>query len=454
MFGEQLNSATPLQSNAPRTPISQIRSSSKPISKVRLASKSTSQISSDVEHTPDTPLYYSVKQTQYNTHVSEVDQTRMQVDSIFRLIFSYTWVIKDFQDFFKNPNGSEIYSDRFTSSPFYSATRTSGIDEFPDLRYSWRLVLYPNDILLQEKNFISVFLLSYPSDLERRNSLSKIVRVGFDLYRVEGDSIDRNNSTSDSMMRLLKSHQPSTEVFYLGDETTRHGIRRFSDFGSIFPDNNTNKSTSIAIRVNFYHVDEVMDVMSRSKNIEPDYLELFNNPVHSDIIFQLDCGKQIYAYSEFLAKKSRFLKELFGQVIVDIGKKNIGAKRIMIRDAEYDHFRIMIYFAYTGKFEQKHGKLSFDDLLHLIRLAQSFEFRDFENEVLERLGNIINLDNWSDILKVSRRVCSDELKYKVLRFVSENWNQVRGTQKMRGLINLDDFELTEELFWARFVNYR
>ncbi|CAG8453904.1 10931_t:CDS:2 [Diversispora eburnea] len=331
----------------------------------------------------------------------------------------------DFQDFFKNSRGHEIYSDRFSSpsETFQSPSTTNP-------GFSWRL----NQVT--DMNYKS----NEKIDLNCTSTSSN-------------EKIDEK----DSEMILLRSIPPSTEMYFPDDvrELTSHGIKNFCDFETIFPEKNFDQSITLVIIINFYklEIEEINNIDDDSENMNGNFIESFNNPICSDILFNLDCGSKIYAKSEFLAMKSPFFKKLFdGEVTFQ--EVEAGVKRVFIKNTKYDYFRLVIYFAYTGKIESlEEQNLSYDDLIQLLMMAQSFEYKEFGNEITLRLGNIINLENWDEILLINKRIGCSELKCKVLKFINENWNQIRDINWIKKFVDLDDFELIEEIFEAKFFKH-
>ncbi|CAG8715377.1 4807_t:CDS:1 [Dentiscutata erythropus] len=345
-----------------------------------------------------------------------------------KLIFSYDWLIKNFKRLYKDENNAELHSDEFISPP--STTRHSIEDpniNLLDPGTPWRIKLKSSN----EQSYLSLFIFYCQNKFDDDNEIySRMVRIGVELFLS-----DSTNQTT-----LIKSYPPQGHYTRKANENTHYyRIQQFCDSKIIF-DNNAIHDAHILIRTNFYCPNFGLITYNPINNTIPKFHTSFesdfNNEESSDIIFLFDCNNRIYASSLILGLRSTFFQRCFN--------KHRKPQTIEVQNVRHEHFNILIYFIYTGKFPEE-LVLSWDVSKNLIRLANMYEVKQLEEFVALEMEKLINADLWDEILQISLRIGNERLKACALSYIRQNWNNLVKTQKMNALLLCDNHTMVNEL---------
>lgn len=107
-------------------------------------------------------------------------------------------------------------------------------------------------------------------------------------------------------------------------------------------------------------------------------------------------------------------------------------KTIPIKHMEYTTFRSILYYLYTGKLEDG---LEFDVLKDVYSKADMLNLEKFEEMVADRIADMVDLDNWDEILILAWEVRDSRLKEAALNYAVTKWNDIRDGENMKRVMN-------------------
>ncbi|CAG8666989.1 11411_t:CDS:2 [Funneliformis caledonium] len=312
-------------------------------------------------------------------------------DDFFHLT-SYIWIVKDFQDVYSHMETSQfILSERFYSP---STPLTKEGQEKKDDNI-WRFLLYPRGKVGVPKEHMSLFLFPLPNEYDKQRRIFYRQAI----YRIE--IFVNNNETCTNI---------SSIHFYYDRENT---IEICS------PENNPNES------------------IIPSSSFE----NYFNDDSFSDITFKFNCGSEIRASRLVLAMKSSYFKALFQG-----NWKESKSPVISIKDVNFECFKRMIYFLYSGRLD---NELSFEELKDLYIEADVRDISDLKREGSKRIVRLVDETSWDEILLMGWQTKNLEMKEAGLKYFSENWMNIKNSDKMNNIISNANFDWLDELFRAK-----
>ncbi|CAG8450145.1 3389_t:CDS:2 [Diversispora eburnea] len=235
--------------------------------------------------------------------------------------------------------------------------------EYKQFSYTWVVKDFQN--LYADKNVnthISLYLAPVQSLYERQNNItSRIAKWRFEIYRIN------NEESGDQMAGLTKlvCHQDVIqEKFTFFSEEPNWGIVKFCDFNTISTNLNSNpmEKVDLVFRVHFLDKNENFSTTDDSidnLNIDlllklgPSLKNYFNNEKFSDVEFTFsDTEEKLRASKIVLASRSKYFNTMFNGYWVE---SNVNT--IYIKDVSYIVFKTIIYFLYTGQIDKN---LNFD----------------------------------------------------------------------------------------------
>ncbi|GBB92082.1 hypothetical protein RclHR1_01960032 [Rhizophagus clarus] len=354
------------------------------------------------------------------------------------IIYTYTWVIKDFQDFCNKDYSGGIFSEKFYSP----------ILDNQEENHAWRISLYPR-FSYNRREYISIYLVAFQTNYEKLNGLkNRQTRTKFEVY-VSDSKIE--SMTRESLKLLTQSEIESHTFLFDNKNIIPLDYYEFCEISNIFPNGDTSAKTNLVIRSHFYKNENSTESMpdydfnSNSQDYFKQFEEFehfFNNNVFSDITFKFSCGSEIKASKMFLAFKSVHFKKLFEQ----IDKEDSKALIFHIEGVSYNCFYKLLYFVYTGRID---NNLSYNELVELYNESNWREINDLKEIISCKIIKFVNENTWDEILLLGWKTKNNVLKNSAMKFLSDNWTKVKDTDKMRNLETAAKIEWLEELFIAK-----
>ncbi|RIA96065.1 hypothetical protein C1645_426735 [Glomus cerebriforme] len=346
------------------------------------------------------------------------DQATRQPSKHAQDHFTYSWTIRSFNELVTfYPNAGFVLSDRFWSprpplTTDFSPTKNKQADH----PYLWRIKLYPNGV----------------------NEAAK------EVFRLTSDP----NSTpfSSSTPTLIRNETFTMKFEFDGlDDFGRH---RFCSFENLFPNSDTSAEIDLLVKVHVFNTTATDDSTDESvEQIEsefPSFKQHLDDGKFSDIEFTFDCGSVIKAHRIILATRSSYFEKLLG----DKWKEG-QMKTIPIKHMEYTTFRSILYYLYTGELEVR---LEFDVLKDVYSKADMLNLERFGEMVADRIADMVNSDNWDEILMLAWEVDDSRLKEAALDYAVTKWDEIRDSENMKRVMACGNMDWIEELMKARYIS--
>ncbi|CAB4429291.1 unnamed protein product [Rhizophagus irregularis] len=343
--------------------------------------------------------------------------------------FEYNWLIKDFQDIYKETEtGHPMISERFTSPPFYD----------------WRIELYPHGYAYQSRRYISLYILGFQSDFEKQNQmkLRENIIMKFDLFKK-----DHNNDN----YNLIKTQEIEIDNSSFNFKKSDHdymGNPSFCRIGDILSldhnNNNNNNRIDLIVRAT-YNIQKdnnqsLLDFNKSSSFSIPSQEEFFNNNNFCDVTFKFDCNAEIKASRMFLAMKSKYFKRMFNGEWLESN-----SPIIKINNVSYNCFHKIVEFLYTDNLDVE---LDFNLLKEIYIESEMREIEELKMIVSKRIIKMINDDNWDEILILGWQTQNHDLKDIALEYIYNNWKKLESADKMNELLKCGDARWVREIIMA------
>ncbi|CAJ0628757.1 3488_t:CDS:2 [Entrophospora sp. SA101] len=323
--------------------------------------------------------------------------------------YNFTWVIPHFEQLIERTPIKQ-----FTLSlPF--KTQREHPYPFPPLKdestdYVWRLRLYPKDG--DSNNHISVYLDGFQTSYEKRNNITTRRRK----YNFEIFHLNRSDCSLKKLGNLLDL--TSTWDF---NGTKCWGTKNAGIFNNdVFPSKDYSIEVHLIICVCIFNdQNTILNECdgSNCKSLQK-FSKFFGNDKLSDITFQLDCGSTIKASRILLMSQSTYFEKLLlGEWIESMNDV------ISIKDIDLTTFRAIIYYSYSGKLETG---LNVEALKDIYLKADMWDMKEF-----------------NDLF----------LKTESLKYVHENWQDIKPSQNMKDFLFEAEVDWVEELMFARFFGF-
>ncbi|CAG8586478.1 21347_t:CDS:2 [Rhizophagus irregularis] len=322
--------------------------------------------------------------------------------------FIYTWRIKDFQDYYNDmpdrKNDYYIFSERF-SSPGPHITQSNFDPQ--SFIYKWRLRLR-----------IHGYQLKITEDNQEINYKYEIIR-----------------SHPDN--RIIFQQENEMEIY-----EQKSSEKSLGEIINIFPDQNINSRTDLRIRVYIKIIEKKSHMKPPPKLLLPHFIDYFDNGYFSDINFTFDCGSNIKASKIILASRSEYFKTMFN------GKwKESKESKIYIKDTKYKIFRHLLKYIYTNELDEG---LNLDELKDLYIESDLRNLEELRKMVAISIGEIMNVENWEQVLKFGYEIDNEGIKYSATLFGINNWEEICAKKQHKEL-TLDNI-LSLKLILLNFEN--
>ncbi|CAJ0748028.1 24704_t:CDS:2 [Entrophospora sp. SA101] len=142
----------------------------------------------------------------------------------------------------------------------------------------------------------------------------------------------------------------------------------------------------------------------------------FKNDSFTDIRFLLDCGSIIKAHRVILAGGSAYFnKMLKGEW------KESNSETIKIHSFKYETFRAILFYIYSGKLVDTQD---LELLKDVYVKAEMMGLDGLLKLLVNKFSEIIDEDNWDDILILGQRTSNKPLKNIVMTFLVLNFQKV------------------------------
>ncbi|RIB03327.1 hypothetical protein C2G38_2288311 [Gigaspora rosea] len=406
--------------------------------------------------------------------------------------FTYTWIIKNFQELYNQKSLEYYYSDIFISpsineqiGTIENSIETMEITETNEntpftivtnkIEHKWRLLLYPHGHRSKKaKSHISLYLSAIQSQLEKENNIKiRNSKWRFEIIKINNndnnnnnnnDNNNNNNNNNNNENKNLRNSSIKSGLSRLNcyrnvlekqftfnnEREATWGSVKFCEIETIFPNNLDSKfnlirmeKVDLMIRIHFFENNENnydlellnIDILLK---FGPSLKEYFNNERFSDIIFKFDCGSQLYVSKLVLASRSTYFNIMFNGEWIE-SKSSI----IHIKDVEYKIFKIIIYFLYTGTLED--DELTFDTLVNIYTEADMREIEELIKVVIFRVAEMVNKDNWDDVLLLGWTTDNYWLKDQALIYIHSKWEELKDTERMKKVMMFGNEKCIQEL---------
>ncbi|GBC02199.1 hypothetical protein RclHR1_00450034 [Rhizophagus clarus] len=375
------------------------------------------------------------------------DQATRQPSKHAQDHFTYSWTIRSFNELVTfYPNAGFVLSDRFWSPrPPLTTDFSPTKNKQNDHPYLWRIKLYPNGVNEAAKGHISLYLVAIQTPYEKETNITfRDKTFKLEVYRLTSDP----NSTpfSSSVPTLIRNETFTMKFEFDGlDDFGRH---RFCSFENLFPNSDTSADIDLLIKVHVFNTTTTDD--SSDEPIEqiesefPSFKQHLDDGKFSDVEFTFDCGSVIKAHRIILATRSSYFEKLLG----DKWKEG-QMKTIPIKHMEYTTFRSILYYLYTGKLEVR---LEFDVLKDVYSKADMLNLERFGEMVAERIADMVNSNNWDEILLLAWEVGDSRLKEAALDYAVTKWDEIRDSENMKRVMACGNMGWIEELMKARYIS--
>ncbi|CAG8566180.1 3819_t:CDS:1 [Dentiscutata erythropus] len=379
---------------------------------------------------------------QPNRHASEQPQQNTKLPTHDQ--FTFTWTVRDYHEVADlYPTGRWFYSDSFVEPNHPQSNKISSIGDTYASDYLWRMCMYPNGVSQADKNYLGLFLKAIPTDHERDgNSLGRERTYAFEVYRLES-SIASSSSMVPTPI-LLKNEKFSKTRFGFGSDQV-FGRRQFLKLSEIYPDPNSKFDLIVRVRITNEENTAIMAAVTEVQHGEfplaaqiPKY---FDDERFCDVEFSFPCGARIKAHRIILAAQSKYFESLLSGQWVE-GRSKV----IPIKEVEYEIFRCIMYYLYTGKLEEN---LELDCLKAAYMKADMLGLETLGKILANRIAEDVNSDNWDEILLLGWQMGDMCLKSAAMGFVVTRWEELKNTDNMQRVVACGNVEWIEELIAAK-----
>ncbi|CAB4476729.1 unnamed protein product [Rhizophagus irregularis] len=352
--------------------------------------------------------------------------------------FIYTWRIKDFQDYYNDmpdrKNDYYIFSERF-SSPGPHITQSNFDPQ--SFIYKWRLRLRIHGY----RDTINSYYYSYTMYDNKNNKIS-LNLIPYD----EELKITEDNQEINYKYEIIRSHPDNRIIFQQENEMEiyeqKSSEKSLGEIINIFPDQNINSRTDLRIRVYIKIIEKKSHMKPPPKLLLPHFIDYFDNGYFSDINFTFDCGSNIKASKIILASRSEYFKTMFN------GKwKESKESKIYIKDTKYKIFRHLLKYIYTNELDEG---LNLDELKDLYIESDLRNLEELRKMVAISIGEIMNVENWEQVLKFGYEIDNEGIKYSATLFGINNWEEICAKKQHKEL-TLDNI-LSLKLILLNFEN--
>ncbi|CAG8715432.1 13142_t:CDS:1, partial [Racocetra fulgida] len=319
---------------------------------------------------------------------------------------SYTWSVKEFQDLYTRMGPSDfMMSERFASSQSVTINPETGAK---DPIHWWRLILYPHGYVNQP-DYLAVFLTAFRSKHEKKNRAKSrtVQRFWFELFRVDDPDVKSKKLTQLAIRKFKKS----VFVFESLDDVDTLGTRKLVPFAEIFEDGKIQNNVTLVIRVHI--INEENEI--RTNPFLSSFEKYFMDERYCDVEFEFDCGSSIKSNRFALASRSEYFDSLFN------GEWSVaGTTPIHVKGMKFQVFKAILYYLYTDKLG---NDLSLDTLQNLYFDSEARYLEDLKEMAVIRIGEMVNVHTWDQILRFSLKINEEQLKKTVMSFLHDNWDE-------------------------------
>ncbi|CAH1764345.1 2144_t:CDS:2 [Entrophospora sp. SA101] len=308
--------------------------------------------------------------------------------------FTFTWTIKNYHEVADlYPTGRWFYSDSFIEPGLSTQKKSLLINNDKSTDYLWRMCMYPNGVSHPDKNYIGLFLKAIPTDHERENNSSVFGRRQFlKLSEIYPDPINK----FDLIVRVRITNEESIAMLLALQEIP---------YGE-FP---------LASQIPKYFDDERF----------------------CDVEFSFSCGLTIKAHKIILASQSKYFENMLNGQWIE-GRNKV----IPIKEIDYEIFKCVMYYLYTGKLEEN---LQLEQLKEAYMKADMLGLENLTKIIANRIAEDVNHDNWDEILLLGWKMGDTCLKSASMGFVTNRWDELKNTVNMQRVIACNNVDWIEEL---------
>ncbi|RGB39659.1 hypothetical protein C1646_664401 [Rhizophagus diaphanus] len=354
--------------------------------------------------------------------------------------FTFTWRVKDYHEIADlYPTGRWFYSDSF-AEPNQVQLKGVGLDSS---EYLWRMCMYPNGVSPNDNNYLGLFLKAIPTDHERDgNSSGRERTYAFEVYRLESPT-SLGSAVAPTPV-LLKNEKFSKTRFGFGSDQV-FGRRQFLKLSEVYPDPTSKFDLIVRVRItneeNAALLAAALDVPHVEFPLAAQIPRYFDDERFCDVEFTFTCGSRIRAHRIILASQSKYFESLLSGQWIE-GRN----KTIPIKEIDYEIFRCVMYYLYTGKLEEN---LELDTFKAAYMKADMLGLEAFGKLLAVRIAEDVNADNWDEILLLGWQMGDTCLKSASLVFLTTRWDELKNTENMQRVVGCGNIDWIEEMIAAK-----
>eukprot|EP01095_Lingulamoeba_sp_RSL-Kostka_P001117 TRINITY_DN1159_c1_g1_i2.p1 TRINITY_DN1159_c1_g1~~TRINITY_DN1159_c1_g1_i2.p1 ORF type:complete len:645 (-),score=189.55 TRINITY_DN1159_c1_g1_i2:105-2039(-) len=161
-------------------------------------------------------------------------------------------------------------------------------------------------------------------------------------------------------------------------------------------------------------VDE--DIHSTNNSFGSDLLNLFNNPIFSDITFIVE-DQEIHAHKCILYARSEYFKALLSNNDMKENKNN----KILINEITYDTLIVILQWIYTGTINSIKDEI----LIDVLQASDKFLLSNLKKKASNYIRLGITKNNVLDILRLSFLYHANELQYFCYDFINKYCPEIK-----------------------------
>lgn len=306
----------------------------------------------------------------------------------------FTWIIEQFTT-------PELFGPKIIS-PFMT------IDN--DMPLNWRLVIYPNGFNDDAFEYVSVFL-----ELEETSKLDVEIDV---LCELQLESSNNGPYIANLCTIFGDTRAYGLNYFIRKSTLFKHsnGLLHRSSNGCDFGDLILNGNLTITPIAN--------TSVKCTHNLVNDLNSTFENPKYTDVIFNVD-GREIKAHKFILASRNEVFAAMFEHNMTETL-----TNRIEINDIDYNIFRELLRFIYTGKIMSL-KKYAFG----LFAAANKYCINDLKTKSMEIICNNITPTTAIEILLLGDLYDCSRMKKAAIDSINQNALDLINTPMWTDVIN-------------------
>ncbi|PKY22575.1 POZ domain-containing protein, partial [Rhizophagus irregularis] len=302
--------------------------------------------------------------------------------------------------------------------------------------------MFPNGVDKKSNDYISLYLEAIQTHYEKQNNITgRQKKFRLALYRV-----DSNLQTTKQKPSLVIDRHTLETKFEFNGVNADYGFARIIALKELFPSDNT-PEIDLLVRTQIFE-DTMTSGEGPSSMVIVNNISLmpferyFGEERFCDVEFIFDCGSSMKAHRVILAARSTYFESMLGGEWLEGHMKTV-----TIKDMPFDAFRCIVHHLYTGKLEEG---LTFELLRDIYSKADMLRVEQLSQMAAERMVNLMNHENWDQILMLGWKYFDDRLKDAGQEFAVKHWIEIKDTDNMKQVMASGHVDRIVELVLQSF----